>query len=257
MQSVSSLDGFWYAMKDDTTTDLVLGLSFVLYDMLNDDDDEIRDAAAEVTSKLLRGQGKMKDLTNAVPIVTEQRLGKFLSEHFSGSEKLYQEALSRLGGSVEVFKEPFTATLAEERKEDTALFTHERQNLYKDDAMDVKFWTNVLLSVPSASVPAGQIAALKNWTLEALPALTETAHNEFDGPLGWTSKAEVFTLGIRVICAAGIIKKWEDNEASRISSALRQFADAGVENELNGLWLERIETVIEDGKDSAWTQHCL
>ena len=67
-----------------------------------------------------------------------------------------------------------------------------------------------------------------------------------DGPLGWTTKQEVFTLGIRVICAADVVLRWDDRNGADVRMALRKFADAGSESELNGLWSEKSEQVLDN-----------
>jgi hypothetical protein len=215
--------------------------------LLNDDDDEIRDAAALVTSRLLRNQGFRPHLKDAIPIISVQRLGAFMATSFAGSSHLYREALRRLvGASVSQDKlivKKFTITLAEERKEDTALFSQEKQNLYKDDVMDVVFWSIILRSTP---IRQTYISDLEAWVLDGLSALTETAATEVDGPLGWTNKAEVFTLGFRVLCGADVVLNWGGHDASKIMLALSELRDVGKGGELNGLWLEKIDRILED-----------
>jgi hypothetical protein len=235
--------------------------------MLNDDDEEIRDAAAVVASKLLRGQGFLKEKKDAVPIVTVQRLGESLSKLSSDPEGICKEALHRLTGTPEedtLFTQPFAETLAEKRKEDTALFTQEKQNLYKDDPLDATFWATILRSIEPTKVPGNYASGLKEWVLDGLNTLTETAKNEIDGALGWTNKPEVFTLGMAVIYATEITMTWKDADLSKIMAALRHLVDVGTESELNGIWLEKIEGVLENaaarldvGADVAWPEYGL
>src|SRR5690606_17180072 len=115
----------------------------------------------------------------------------------------------------------------EERKEDTALFSQEKQNLYKDDVMDTVFWANLLRSLSSRPIPSVYVSDLTAWVLDGLSVLTETAKNEVDGPLGWTNKAEVFTLGFRVICAADVVLTRNVADAWKVKLALRGLADVG------------------------------
>ncbi|KAF2277988.1 uncharacterized protein EI97DRAFT_415834 [Westerdykella ornata] len=249
LQSVSALHNVWtHRPSSKNSRRLILGLALVLYDMLNDDDDDIRDEAAKVANRMLRTQGHGAELPDAVPIITTQRLGRFLSKRYRDSEDLCKAALLRLTGtacSAALFKGSFAETLAEARQEDTALFVQEKQNLYKDDVEDAYFWAHTLRSV-SQGVFKFHASPLTDWVLEGLAALTETALAEVDGPLGWTTKAEVFTLGIRVICAADVALHWESVDAWKVRKALREFVDVGLHKDLHGLWLEKAERVLVD-----------
>jgi hypothetical protein len=232
IQSLSALSHIFHANpKSKATGPLILGLSFILYDLLNDDDDEIRDAAALTTAKLLR-------CAPTVSILTSHHLATYLSTTFSTSPDLVHEATRRLTNTSSLSSSPFAQILAEARKEDTALFATEKQNLYKDDTLDAVFWSRVLSSLPTLFVASD----LTTWVLDALAVLIQTAEKEGDGALGWSSKPEVFTLGIRVICAAEVVL-----HDRKVMVALRRFADVFEEREGHGLWVERIERVLERG----------
>ncbi|KAF2742863.1 HEAT repeat protein-like protein [Sporormia fimetaria CBS 119925] len=251
VRSLSALDTVWipYRYNNSKVAATIVGLSVILYDLLNDDDDEIREEAAIVTSKLMRAQGFQSSQKEAVPLITVQRLGKFFSTNFSDFKPLCKEALRRLTATrtgEKLLTRPFADILAEERKEDDALFAQEKQNLYKDDTEDLTFWADVLRRMSPAAVSRTYVSRLRRWVLEGLDTLTQTARNEVDGPLGWTTKAEVFTLGMRVICAADLVLRWEVDRASEVLLALRKFADIGAESDLNGLWLESVEHMLEE-----------
>jgi hypothetical protein len=269
------LSHIWTLLSDSkSTSTLLLGLSIILYDLLNDDDDEIRDAAAIATTRLLLAQ-PVKSIVNkiptmpivkksvvinpprdpslvvkpAVPILTAYRLAKFLATHFNDSPFLIAEALRRLTGArsiTSLFSTPFADTLAEERKEDNTLFSIEKRNLFKDDTLDTALWSRVLRLLDATAVPAGYVEELKKWVLDGLTELAETARSEDDGALGWTSKAEVFTLGMRVICAAEVLLEWGGVDAGSIKKALRELANVDGGEGIHGLWVEKIESVLED-----------
>jgi hypothetical protein len=235
-QSLSALTSLWHiSATSKATSPLLLSLCLLLHDLLNDDDDEIRDVAALATTTLFRAQGYVQGKDTTVPILTSHRLAKFLATNFSKtSHDLVNEALKRLADpSV-----PFIHVLAAARKEDTALFATEKQNLYKDDTLDAVLWSRILSSL---SLPAPSHSHLKTWVLDALTMLTQTASKETDGALGWSSKAEVFTLGIRVFCAAEVVLDGD------VMVALRRFADVGLSSEVHGLWIEKAERVLEKG----------
>jgi hypothetical protein len=246
VQSLTALERVWTApTTSNATAPLILGLSLVLYDLLNDDDDEIRDIAARTTGKFLRAQG-FREKEDVVPLLASHRLAQYLARTFTQSPDLSKEAVRRLTGTpspAPFFSTPFAQTLAEQRKEDTALFATEKQNLYRDDTLDAVYWSRILIALP---IRAPLLHNLNDWVLDALAVLTETAMEEEDGALGWTSKPEVFTLGIRVFCAAEVVLKWDTGEARKeVLKALSHFADVGSEREVHGLWLDRIKRVLE------------
>jgi hypothetical protein len=232
IQSLAALRHIYTVNR--ATRSLILGLSLVLYDLLNDDDDEIRDSAAVTTGTLLRAQD-LASYTDTVPILTTHRLATFVASTFPDSGDLAGEAVRRLSPHLST---PFAETFEQERKEDTALFAQEKQNLYKDDSLDCVLWSRVLLSLPRSSLSP----SLAQWVLEGLDVLTTTAEGEEeDGALGWSSKPEVFVLGMRVFCAAEVVMR---QERPKVMGALRTFADAGKEAGVHGLWLEKVEGVL-------------
>jgi hypothetical protein len=235
VSSLGALTHMWHmAPSSRTTGPVLLALTLVLYDMLNDDDDEIRDVAALATTKLFVAQNFRGGRDTTVPILTTHHLARFLATRFYNSNYLASEALSRLANpSV-----PFGRVLQDARREDTSLFATEKQNLYKDDSLDAVLWSRVL---PHITLSATKYLQLKAWVLDALCVLTTTAEQEVDGALGWSSKSEVFTLGIRVFCAAEVVLDGE------IMLALGRLMEEARGGEVHGLWVEKVEKVLEKG----------
>ena len=124
----------------------------------------------------------------------------------------------------------------------------EKRNLFKDDTLDTALWSRVLRSMDAVAVPLEYVEGLRNWVMDGLQTLADTATLEEDGALGWTSKAEVFTLGIRVICAAEVLLVWglDTMGEAKIKVALRKLADVKEGEGIHGLWLEKIESVLEN-----------
>ncbi|KNG45382.1 heat repeat-containing protein [Stemphylium lycopersici] len=208
IQSLNALRHIFTARASSAATGpLILSLSLILYDLLHDDDDEIRDVAAATTGGFLRAQRVV--YKDTVPILTSHHLLLHLSRAFTHSPHLVVEAVRRSTSTTaastttkDALGTPFAQTLAQERKLDTALFAQEKQNLYKDNVLDTLLWSRLLLLLPSpppAPVSAatsspthhsGIPPALSQWVLTALDTLTQTAGEEDDGALGWSSKAE-------------------------------------------------------------------
>jgi hypothetical protein len=248
VQSLYTLNYIWAASCASPKTEkLLLALSLVLYDLLNDDDDEIRDLAALATAKLFQAQ-QSAATKPAVPLLTSHSLAGYLSGAFSNSTALATEALRRLTDTpapAALFSRPFADMLAADRTQDNALFATEKQNLYKDDALDAVFWARVLSDLSPAAISTAQRQGLAAWVIDALRVLGETAAEEPDAALGWTSKAEVFALVIRVLSVADVVlRSGAAVDQGRVRSALRVFLDQAEGAEVHGLVQVRGEEVL-------------
>ena len=144
---------------------------------------------------------------------------------------------------------------------DDALFVVEEQNLFVDEVREARRWRDVLLSSAAAASPSPsssscsaredeELRALAAWTLDGLRALTRLVRGgggagpgdvgsgeggDGDGPLGWTSKPEVFAICARILISAAALSKSSSSSASsttttipssQIADALREFRDA-------------------------------
>ncbi|KAH7065827.1 HEAT repeat protein-like protein [Paraphoma chrysanthemicola] len=249
VQSLAALKHIWTLDPGSkSTAPLLLGLAFVLYDMLNDDDDEIRDIAALASNTLFRTH--INPATKStVPLLTSQQLGTWLAHTFPRNANLVHESLRRLLNTpapTPLFARPFETVLEDERREDTALFATEKQNLYKDDTLDAVLWMRVLSSI-HVEGRKGVYADLHMYVVDALRVLVHTAQSERDGALGWLSKPEVFTLVVRVVCAAEVCLSWGTVGQRRdVIVALGRFADEVRKSEGHGLVVKRVERVLEN-----------
>jgi hypothetical protein len=255
VQSISALHHLWTLRPTSKPEgELLLGLAFVLYDLLADDDDEIRNTAALATTTLLQTYTRQREqIKPAVPVLTAHRLARFLVRHFRTTPALCKEALRRLTDTPprsRLSSTTFAATFAVASKEETALFSTEKQNLFYDPTLDTVVWSRVLCScsISPTGIPPHLRAGLKDWVVEGLTVLGSTAKTESDVALGWSAKADVFSLGMRVICAAGVVMKWEGTSAAgtHVRRALVDFLEAGREGEVHGLWIEKGAKVLED-----------
>jgi hypothetical protein len=253
-QSLCTLTHIWHlAPTAPATAPLLLALSLLLYDLLNDDDDEIRDLAALATARLLRAQHPATTTTTTtttptVPLLTTHRLATYLSTAFHNNRALASEALRRLTHTparTALFGTPFAHLLAADRTQDNALFATEKQNLYHDSALDAVVWARVLTHLSRDALSAPQRRSLAAWVADALRVLGDTAAGEADGALGWASKSEVFALLVGVLEAADVVVcVGEAAEQGRMRIALREFLDRAQGAEMHGLVLARGEGVL-------------
>ncbi|KAI1467217.1 putative death-receptor fusion protein-domain-containing protein [Daldinia caldariorum] len=246
-----------------------------LYDALNDDDDEVRAAAASAATPLLSNQ-------HLVSVEAGRRLLHWLSAHYGDVDEFRAHVVCRMTGNIPSLSlslpgsshptleqdladstspiaktllqgwTPPEAQLADAMRFDDSLFVVEEQNLYVDEVREAYRWSNIFSSLPpsssscSSSEAAATIttAALSQWCLSGLDALSRIAVAQgVDGPLGWTSKPEVFAICARVVIGgvaalATTAAAGGGDERVRVGKALRRFRDEGRRAEVSGLLLD-------------------
>lgn len=225
-----------------------------VYDTLIDDDEEIRELGASTIPPLLNairpGRNQIEDIV--APLSTQVICAYLVREHFA-SRHLAMEALIRLTGQqgnlTREWKSVKDILHAELGKEMT-LFDEEKQNQYVDDVKEADTWSRVLKRISVDACPQDILDRFVNWTVKGLDDLLSATRAEVDGPLGWSSKADVYILGMRVLCAADVLLEWR-TRTKRVKvrgSVLRWKLGAllreGQEMDLHGLWLEKIADVL-------------
>ena len=212
------------------------------------------------------------------PLAAKSRLSDFLITHYNDSTALWYEAVGRLTGlridlersvlsrSMEntasaraghstvgkrlINLPDIRVSLGEARKEDTALFIEEKQNLYIDEVQEASHWARIIAKLSSTSIDRDSAHELEVWAMQGLAALTEMAQAEVDGPLGWATKPEVFTMGARITSAAGVILHWAGLGVAtvlegEIREALGALHRAGEMSCLHGLWMQHIQDLLQ------------
>ncbi|KKY23312.1 putative heat repeat protein [Diplodia seriata] len=150
---------------DDDISQHHLALALIAYDALNDDDDEIRDAAARVATRIVVfGDGDyhphhdvdvdvdaVEKIPAVLPLAASAKLAAYLRRTYPASRVLCEEAARRLlleeeeGGEEGRSGGGFAARLAEARTENAALFAREKQNLFLDPVREGRMATLLLL----------------------------------------------------------------------------------------------------------------
>jgi hypothetical protein len=249
-QSICALNHLWTARPPTSApSPLVLGLGLILYDMLQDDDDEIRDLSALATSTFISTTSSRK-AEPTVPILATQQLLTHLLALFPRSSALATHALRRLSASPSaLFSTSFADILEEVTKPQTALFAQEKQNLFKDDALDALCWARVLSSPGIVgALPASVLESAATWTHSALTTLTARYEAESDGALGWASKPEVFVWLIRIICLSETILQNGMNSEGKteVKLGLAKLVAAMGKSEGHAVLIKRAEKVLEE-----------
>ncbi|KAI9734539.1 MAG: hypothetical protein M1834_002140 [Cirrosporium novae-zelandiae] len=272
-----SLKAFLLGIQKRKTTSkhhpILLQVYLTLYDVMNDDDEEIRDVGAAVASVVVvddASEGTMP----LNPLAASPQLLDFLTKNFSNSPDLMRAAITRLSGSSNAPNSPTNTKtdpltlpsapdlLQQAQQEDTSLFVEEKQNLFIDPVLEIAKWSNLLthLSLPPSTSPPPTllISPFKLYIHTGLHALKTTlASTPPSGPLGWTSKPETFVLGLRFLHAAGVGLCWAEKEKEKEGVEMGDGWVVGVREVLGGIleeggrkgvhpaWLEIVGEVLE------------
>lgn len=228
----------------------VLELCFAIYDLLTDDDEDTRVLAAEAASHVLCAFGECKEDSDIVPLVASRRMIDFTLRQWHGNNFMIDEVSKRALGLNALDGQSVGERLKAATKVDTALFVEEKQNLYIDEAWEVKMWSNAMLRIPAHCFSKSLLKHLSSWVADGLTALATKNEDSPDGALGWTSKAEVFTLGLQVVYGAEVLLRCVqqgvkiETPPSMLRKSLAELQASDERNSLNGLWLQEIARVL-------------
>lgn len=250
--AIGRVSSLWPALpENNSTSKAFLRLCLTVYDLLNNDDEDIRVATSQATCKIIVTEGRRAEDNTLVPIVASQRLMSFMLRKWHGDPALSEEAFSRAFRSSEQTCPSLAEQLQVGTDTDTALFAEEKQNLYIDAAREVKAWCQVLLQLPPRSVSRVLLKRLCHWVINGLTSLIDKATAVPDGPVGWTTKSELFVLGLQVIYGAGLLLNYAEQglrlpiKPSSLRRRLAELQDAGSDNGgINHLWREEIQSLL-------------
>ena len=222
-----------------------LQICSAIYDALVDDDNEIREKAAEVASRLLKNAAASSSVTNlsTAAAVTPDLIVNYLTSYFAETSDLFVEGLARLLGlpiptqlqlrdlpdikSTRSFcslLEPPADILNASAKQNTSLFVEEKQNLFRDDVVEIERWRKMLCNIPIKTVALFDLVPLLEWATNGIRALVNSARNHSGGALGWGSKPDIFVVLARGISITEVVLRWTSRpEARSQSSSLRHF----------------------------------
>lgn len=230
-------------------------VSLTLYDALHDDDPDLREIAAEAAWRMLASiEQEITASTARVAPVAAERLLETLGAQHTTSQYLFDSALERVTGQRWNALSAVTHTsqvLRQLLDHKVTLFDVEKQNLYRDDAYEAEVWSSMLMRMSLETIAPATISAFAKWTVDGIDALTAQTQKDYDGPLGWTCKEEVFVLGMRIICAAKVVLAWRQRSrkvpirASDVRRNLRVLADVGEAQALHPIWLQCIQKILE------------
>ncbi|KAI5286995.1 hypothetical protein KEM54_006317 [Ascosphaera aggregata] len=232
--------------------DVFLEIYMVLYDLLNDDDEKIRNVAAGIVSWVLTDElesdGKGVRLLN--PPAASEEFTHFLFEAFADSNQLFLQACNRMVGvnnvvmelpSVEQLLQSFCHT-------STALFEEEKQNLFIDAVRDSNRWSRKLHYLYSTAMDEEVLYRLFRWAWDGLESLTAVVLEcETDGVLGLSSKSDVFALGMKVLYTARAMLQLQSQcqfQCDDLLPKINDFLNAGKQMLVNPSWILIAESMV-------------
>lgn len=240
-----------------------LNVYLVLYDMLNDDDEELRDIAASTASWVLSYSSVSLSKTVALsPLNAANLLAEFIAQNYTNSKILCHKIIRyitgqepMIGGSIDKTKlVTVSDSISELRKESTILFVEERQNLFIDEVREVNIWPRKLVYLDETAYDETSIKRLSAWVSDGLECLTKVTADDAgkDGLMGWASKPEIFTLGMRVINIAAVLVSREFSGSGYLGESktllegqLRSLLESGKAASLHDEWLLRIQAALK------------
>jgi hypothetical protein len=220
-----------------------------LYDTLNDDDDEIREAGANVVSQILG--------SHQAPLAASAKLLNWLCQKYGRTEAFCIAVMYRIANADSQTAnelEPAEYQLAAAMQDDDSLFVEEEQNLYIDEVREAIAWTSLLV-VAEGPLSDEQISKMSSWALAGLLTLARLAEIK-DGPFGWSSKPRVFAICMKVILAAKAliacynkdpgVEVTDDSEQARrmggkpLQDAVHRLLKVGRRNNLHPVLLDEL-----------------
>lgn len=235
-----------------------LKLALLIYDLLNDDDGEIRGIAADIAATLLSSRRSSPGTTSTyqakktVALLASQHLLAHVFTNYAHHPQLLEQALLRTTGldrhhtAAAAF---LTATI-----NDTALFAVEKQNLFIDSVREAVLWSQVLKRLPLDTILRSRsfssvLRRLSKWMREALDLVREklTGERGEDGVLSWTSKPDMFVFGMRLWCVVDLAFSWRRKVGRASDKLLQEMVEIlrwGRERNLHPLWMAKIEKVV-------------
>ncbi|UKZ80740.1 hypothetical protein TrVFT333_008504 [Trichoderma virens FT-333] len=204
--AAQSLCSFFRVTGTSCTSEGYLPVLLALYDAINDDDDEVREAGSAAARSIF-GQ-------NLAPLEASGRLLQWLAQHFNSSAEFKAAVASRITGcratvAVDQSWGSPGAQLDAALRSDDSLFAVEEQNLFIDEVREANRWAFVFQSLEwdeKAPEDSRILGKLDEWICDGLAQMQLLIKQE-DGPLGWASNPHVFAIGTSILRGAVTLKR--------------------------------------------------
>lgn len=207
-----------------------------LYDALNDDDEDVRDVASLAARPILDNQ-------LLLPLEAADRLLARISASFAHDAALRTLVVSRMAGSTSSNACPVPAReqFARSLQYDDALFAVEEQNLYIDEARESRRWAAAFAALPPAEIRQ-DAGVLARWAVDGLDAILAHAAQHDDGPMGWTTQADVYAVCARIVlCAAAVAQSPGLATEVDVAQKLEELRSVAQDKRFHGLLMDLVD----------------
>ena len=229
--------------------DLHLALTLLVYDMLNDDDEEIREIAVNIAATALSSSGYRAE--RMAPLLANQRLLAHMTTNYSHLPRFLAEAVVRTTGMR--LHATATAAFSAAAGTNTALFAVEKQNVFLDPVRETILWSQALKHIPIDTMFPSHASStstrdLTKWTRDALSLISRKLAGESgeDGVLGWASKPDMFVFGMRLWCVVDVAferRRQLGRHSERLLKRVVNILDSSQRQDVHPLWIEKLEKV--------------
>lgn len=217
--------------------DKLRGAYFTLYDMLNDDDEDIRDEAAKITCRILGEKFQF------IPLKAGEALAAAMGREFHESVDFFSDVIAKLTGGAK----DIGVILEEAMRADTILFTREKQNLFVDRVAEAEQWASVLESCDGEEGEEGR-RDFVFWVMAGLTALViKVKELGREGAMGWIADEDVFALGLKVLEGFRTVAGWwkrddvDDVVWGRLKDLGKELEGELRKVEGHELWVRKLE----------------
>ncbi|KAK9334172.1 putative death-receptor fusion protein-domain-containing protein [Lipomyces starkeyi] len=207
---------------------------FKLLDFLSDDDQDLREIATDFICTFIL---KSEYITTCV--YCEKSFAKLLVDVFGNKTETFNGlglfAERKVTGTVSPARQ-----LEDAFTPDLSLFVVEKQNLYINEVQDAELWAEIVMQLfgkaRNSDTKETSLKRLAEWEASAVKLLQKAInlHGD-DGPFGWTSNAEVFGFGRRVIEVYRMLKQCKSVPVD-IEAAYNELRRLAKDKHLHCLW---------------------
>jgi hypothetical protein len=231
---------------------IFLQLCLAVYDLLNDDDEDIRLLGTEITSNLAQASKQKSRVTVLEPSEARNRLLRLMARRWPNDETFAAAALERAFSSL---KQESDGSIKDQMERaavvNSALFAEEKQNLYIDEAQEAKVWKDVTLRLHPSALPRGILDQLARRICIGLDELAHGAGSRPMGALRWDLNPDVFTFGLQIVYGVEVLLHAANSgrrlamPPSLVRSKLVALCFATSGTRINVIWEKELRRVLE------------
>ncbi|EXJ95225.1 hypothetical protein A1O1_00345 [Capronia coronata CBS 617.96] len=259
-----------------------LRLMLVLYDLLNDDDEEVRFEAIQATRSMKLHQASAVGDLGMCALAARELLLDEINQRYQGTQALGRAAVMKLmnvgqtgqtpanpGTTTDPFQTSVASSLLAIFKGKHDLFAEERQNLYVDDLREVQLWSQTLYHSGLQCLPPEQIEAAVQWTTEGLDQLVQSLQmehsckvpisttNQYDAeevhkaprflhPVGATYEHATLVLFLRVLSLARVLLADGTVVCKGLLETLESVRAGCLQGQVNEVLLEALDLALAE-----------